>query len=332
MDSLAFLDRAPRASPEPIYVVLGDEDFLKRLVHAALRRIVLESESESFGLSTFAPDKVTFADVCDELATLPFAGSRRLVVVENADKFVADSRELLEKYFSQPAATGTLVLDVRSWPANTRLARMLGDKATIVCKAMAAYRLPAWCVKWAAAQYGKQLSAAAASLLVELAGSDMGQLDQEISKLAIYVGSANRIDVDDVDKLVGSSRAENMWKIFDAIGAAQTGAALKILDGLFDKGEEPLRILGALSSELRKLAQASRMSEQGLPLSRALAEAGIPPFALKRGEQQIQHLGKGRTEKLYDWLLEVDFGMKGASQLPARALLERLVVRLARGA
>src|SRR6516165_6188100 len=102
MDSLAFLDRAPRASPEPIYVVLGDEDFLKRLVHAALRRIVLESESESFGLSTFALDKVTFADVCDELATLPFAGSRRLVVVENADKFVADSRELLEKYFSQP--------------------------------------------------------------------------------------------------------------------------------------------------------------------------------------------------------------------------------------
>src|SRR6516162_5046544 len=99
MDSLAFLDRAPRASPEPIYVVLGDEDFLKRLVHAALRRIVLESESESFGLSTFAPDKVTFADFCDERPTLPFPVPRRRVVSKNPDNFAADSGKFLKKYF-----------------------------------------------------------------------------------------------------------------------------------------------------------------------------------------------------------------------------------------
>src|SRR5437870_5034731 len=136
MDCNAFLDRASRASPEPIYVVHGDDDFLRRQVIAAIRTIVLPSESDSFGLATYAGDKATFADVRAELETLPFTGPRRLVVVETADPFVTASRALLEKYVAQPAATGTLVLDVKSWPANTKLAKMLGDQATIGCKAM----------------------------------------------------------------------------------------------------------------------------------------------------------------------------------------------------
>ena len=58
----------------------------------------------------------------------------------------------------------------------------------------------------------------AARLLVDLIGSDMGLLDQEILKLAIYIGDGKRIDSGVVDLLVGNSRAENTWKIFDLIG------------------------------------------------------------------------------------------------------------------
>jgi DNA polymerase-3 subunit delta len=329
MDGLAFLDRAARASPEPIYVLHGDEDFIKRQVLAVLRKVVLESEDDSFGLTSFPGDKAVFAEVRSELETLPFAGPRRLVIVENADPFVTASRALLEKYFSQPSKNGTLVLDVKSWPATTKLAKMLGDPATIVCKAMQAYRLPAWCMKWMP-QHGKQLSSDAASLLVELVGSDMGLLDQEMKKLAIYVGTNKEVTAADVDTLVGSSRAENMWKIFDAIGAGQSGPALTILDRLMDQGEEPLRILGAFSMQLRRLAQVARLSQHGLPIVRAMNQAGVPPFAQKGCEQQLRHLGKQRTDQLYDWLLEMDLGLKGSSQLPPRALLERLVVRLAR--
>jgi DNA polymerase-3 subunit delta len=60
-----------------------------------------------------------------------------------------------------------------------------------------------------------------------------------------------------------------------------------------------------------------------------MEEAGVPPFAQKGCEQQLRHLGTARTERLYDWLIQVDLGLKGSSQLPPRTLLERLVVRLA---
>src|SRR5262249_61119345 len=141
--------------------------------------------------------------------------------------------------------TAVLVLDVKTWPSNTRLAKMIEDAASIVCKAPAAYRLPPWCVQWAASRYGKQLSNPAATMLVDLIGAEMGLLDQELQKLAIYVDDRAKIDLPEVDKLDGNSRAENTFKIFDAIGAGDARHAHPSLDRLFTQGEEPTSNLRA---------------------------------------------------------------------------------------
>jgi DNA polymerase-3 subunit delta len=329
MDSLSFLERAAKSKVQPIYVLYGDEPFLKRQVLAALRALVCGGADDSFSTSTHPGDKATFAAIHDELETLPFLSPRRLVIVENAEPFVTRYRATLEKYVAAPAATGVLVLDVPSWPSNTRLAKLIPDSGSLSCKAPTAARLPEWCVQWAANRHGKQLATAAARLLVDLVGADMGLLDQELAKLAVYVGDANRIDTKDVDALVGNSRAENTWKIFDLIGAGNSGEALTLLDRLLDQGEDPMRLLGAFSLQLRRLAQAARGSAQGKTLSAALEDAGVPPFALRAAEQQLRHLGRARANRLYDWLLETDLGLKGSSQLPPRTLLEQLVVRLA---
>jgi DNA polymerase III subunit delta len=328
MDSLTFLEKAPGLEPQPLYALYGDGDFLKRLVVAALHRIVLPSEIESFGFTTYTGDTAEWAAVNDELHTLPFLGPRRLIVIENADPFVSEYRGQLESYASAPSASAVLVLVAKTWTSTTRLARMLDNRVTIECKTPPAYRLPDWCRNHAAAAYDKQISVQGARLLVDLVGPEMGQLDQELAKLAAYAGKAKSIEVEDVDKLVGSSRAENMWKIFDAIGAGDTATALGILDRVFDQGDEPIRILGAFSMQLRRLTQVARLTEQGRSLGQAADEAGIPPFAQRSTEQQLRHLGRRRLDQLYDWLIEVDLGLKGSSPLTPRTLLERLIVRL----
>src|SRR5438876_664990 len=105
MDSLTFIERAPRLKPLPVYVLHGDEEFLKRQALQALRQVVLGSAEESFGASSHPGDKASFAAVRDELLTLPFLAARRLVVVEDADPFVTKYRSLLEKYAAEPATT-----------------------------------------------------------------------------------------------------------------------------------------------------------------------------------------------------------------------------------
>jgi DNA polymerase-3 subunit delta len=330
MDSLAFLDRPRKGKPQPVYALAGDEDFLKRQVVVALRQWVVGEGDDAFGFSSYPGDKAVWSTIHDELQTLPFLGGHRLVVIEGADPFVTKHRPALEKYVAAPSSTGVLVLVVNTWPSNTRLAKVLGTGGTITCKAPPAARLPEWCARWSEAQHGKQLTGPAAQLLVELVGPEMGLLDQEIAKLAAYVGEAARIDAGDVDKLVGHSRTEEVWAIFEAIGGGRAGEALAVLDRLFDQGSAPQAILGAFSYQMRQLARAGRLIARGKPLPAALAEAGVHQWGADRVEKLMRHLGRRRLARLYDWLLEMDLGIKGGSQLPEKLQFERLVVRLAR--
>lgn len=331
MDALAFLGKVKK-KPEPLYVVYGEEDFLKRQVLQAIRRTVVaeEADADDQAFSTYPGDRADFAEVLDELATVPFFSSRRLIVVENADPFVTKHRPLLEKKLADLPAANTLVLEVKSWPANTRLAKMVDPARSISCKGPPPYKLPQWCTEWAAARYVKKLPGNAAALLVDLVGVEMGLLDQEIAKLAVYVGTKETISVEDVDRLVGRNRAESTWKIFDALGSGQAEQALTLLDRLLDQGEEPMRMLGAFAFQLRKLAMAGRLALQGRPMTAALEQAGVAPFGLKSAELQLKHLGRRRVVRLFDELLQLNMDVRGDSPLQPRVLLERFLVRLAR--
>jgi DNA polymerase-3 subunit delta len=329
MDSLLYLERSTKVALLPLYVLYGDEPFLKRQVLQRIRFQALGAEGDEAGMSVHAGDKAAFAAVHDELQTVPFFSPRRLVVVEDADAFVTRFRTTLEKKVKELPETGVLVLDVKTWASNTRLYKLVGDESSIHCKTPPAYRLSQWCVQWARSRHQKELAGPAAALLVELIGEEMGLLDQELEKLAVFVGDRARIESADVDKMVGNSRLQETWKIFDAIAAGRSGEALTILEKLFDQGEEPLRILGAFSMQLRRLAKAGRLAGQGKTLRSALEQVGVPPFALQGAEQQLRHLGRRRANRLYDWLLEVNVGLKGGSPLPERTQLERFVLKLA---
>jgi DNA polymerase-3 subunit delta len=329
MEAIPFLANA-KAKLGPLYIVAGDEPFLKRQVIRTLIKRALGDEADAQSISTYAGDKTTFAEVFDELETVPFFDPKRVVLVDNGDPFVSKYRGELERKLTHLPATGLLMLDVKTWAANTRLAKMIDNAATIVCKAPASARMPAWCTEWCISQYQKQLPMPAASLLVDLAGPEMGLLDQELIKLSIYVGAKAKIEVTDVEKLVGNNRAADTWKIFDAIAAGNVKGAMAILNRLFDQGEEPMRMLGAFSMQLRRLAQATRLSAHGMSLGAALAQSGVPPFATGSAETQIRHLGRRRLDRLFDWLLQINMDLRGGSALPPRTIFERFLLKLAR--
>src|SRR5262249_31927559 len=135
MDSLGLLERIDRLKPQPIFVLHGDEAFLKRQVLHGLKKQLLGPDADSFALSTYPGDKVRWATVRNDLATLPFFSPRRMVVIDDADPFVTEERKKLEKYVAEPAPTGVLVLMVKSWTTTTNLAKLL-DKSTITCKTL----------------------------------------------------------------------------------------------------------------------------------------------------------------------------------------------------
>ncbi|HZZ81029.1 MAG TPA: DNA polymerase III subunit delta [Gemmataceae bacterium] len=327
MEALAFLANT-KAKLGPLYVVHGDEAFLKRHVLRALRKRALGDQDDEQAASVHVGDKAVFAEVFDDLDTVPFFYPRRVVIVDNADPFVSKYRGELETKLNHLPATGLLILDVKTWASNTRLAKMIDNSATIACKGPESFKLASWCIDWCVSNYGKQLAADAARLLCDFVEPEMGLLDQELLKLSIYIGNRPRIEYTDVDTLVGNNRAQDIWKMFDAIAAGNIKGALAIIDRLFDQGEEPMRIIGAMAWQLRRLAEATRLNAQGLTVGSALSKAGL--FKAREAEALMRHLGRRRLDRLYDWLMQINMDLRGGSQLPARTLFERFLLRLAR--
>jgi DNA polymerase-3 subunit delta len=331
MDALDFLE-SHSTNLASVYAVFGDEDFLKRQVIQAIRRRVFGSEADEFGLSTYAAESAQWPEIQAELETRAFFGPVRLVIIENADLFVTQARPALEKYVARPAPTGILVLELRSFPATTRLAKSLTGSASIACKALPPARAVDWCRHWATQRHEQSISAAAARLLVDLVGPELGLLDQELAKLSVFVGPGQGIGEKEVDLLVGNSSEANTFKVFDAIATGDIGAAMQVIDRVLAQGDEPLRVLGAFTYQLRNLVRIVRLTQQGHRIREAFDTLGVPPYGRTRLEQLARHLGKKRIDRLYQWLIETDQALKSSSQLPERVLLERLVARLAQPA
>lgn len=330
MDALTFIEKSTKTKPAPMFAVTGDEDFLRREARAKLVADLLEDADPEFAVTAYPGESAAWATVKSELETLPFLAPRRVVVIEQADTFVTDHRSQLEKYVADGASRGVLILEVKKWPSNTRLAKALGPSATIVAGAPFVGKLPAWCRARAKSHYQCELASDAAEWLVEIVAQSMGVLDQELAKLAAFVGNEKVIRREHVDQMVGRSRNAEVFKIFDVIGQGKPAAAMTILRRLYDQDEEPLAILGAVSWQLRRLGAVSRLARAGLTLQEAFNQAGVQPFARGGMETLLRHLGRARMDRVYDWLLEIDLGMKGGSTLPDKLQLERLIVKLAR--
>jgi len=332
MDALPFL-AAAKVKRHPIYALSGDEDFLKRLVRERIIAAALGGEDPAFAVAIYMGDKLDFSSVRNDLDTLPFLSPCRIVVVENADTFVTEHRPALECYVGQPNVASVLVLELKTFPETTKLAKALPDSAKISCKSLPTYKLSAWCVEWAMSHHQKKLDMDAAEALVELVGTSMGQLDQELAKLASAIGEKPAIRIEDVQQFVGRSKSADVFRILDAVGEGKPGEALSILEELFAQGEDPMAILGPLTAQLRKLAAVGRLHlSDGLPLGPAMDAAKVPswPRARESCERQLRHLGRRRLEKLTEWLSDINLGLKGGNPLPERVQVERLVVMLAR--
>ena len=69
---------------------------------------------------------------------------------------------------------------------------------------------------------------------------------------------------------------------------------------------------------------------KGQSLGSALAQAGVVPYFVGAAEAQMRHLGRRRLDRLYDWILQMNMDLRGGSQLPARVLFERFLLKLRR--
>ncbi|MHC5540417.1 DNA polymerase III subunit delta, partial [Singulisphaera rosea] len=221
MHAIDFLRDPAKTPAKPVYAVFGDDTFLRRESLVAITKQALGGVDDDLAVTRFAGEQTGLADVLDEVRTLPFFSKRKVVIVESADAFITAHRKGLESYVEHPSSAGTLVLSAKSWPSNTKLAKVLEKTGLAVdCKGANERTLMTWLVHLAKSRFGAHLDDEASRLLLELVGPEVGLLVAEVDKLSVYVGKRAKIHRDDVAKMVGAGRVDDVWNV---LGAATTG-------------------------------------------------------------------------------------------------------------
>src|SRR3954464_14987509 len=168
VEALEFLSHPAKHPPANVCAVFGDDAFLKGEVLSKLRKQLLGTDDGEFGLTVFSGREVQLRDVRDALSSVSlFGAGQRVVIIEDADTFVSDHRPELEDYVVRPAK-GVLVLDVKTWPANTRLAKAVAASGLAIdCNPPKERQAKSWLTQRAKAVHNVRLEAAAADALLE---------------------------------------------------------------------------------------------------------------------------------------------------------------------
>lgn len=331
MHAIDFLRDASKTPARPVYALFGDDAFLRREALTEIGRAVLGEAGDDLGMVRFAGEQATLADVLDEVRTLPFFSKRKLVVVESADPFVSAHRKELETYVEHPSTAGALVLSVKLWPSNTRLAKLVEKNGLAVeCKGPHERVLTSWLVHLARARFAAHLDDDAARLMVELVGTEVGLLVADLEKLSVYVGEKAKIRREDVARMVGAGRVEEVWNVLEAATTGRGDLALELLDRLLGAGEHPVGLLAAMSAALRRVHHAGQLRRARMGFEEACREAGIHRAGWEQTRKQHAHLGPRRVDQLPQMLLQADLDLKGSSSLTPRVVMEMLLLRLAR--
>ncbi len=322
----------------------GDDAFLRRETTTSLLQLAgLDVEN----IRSFDGDECAWLDIHDELATLSLfeADALRVAIVTNGDKIVKDWRAQLEKWCSSPAESSLLVVELNSFPANTKLYKIVDKQGWCIgCswptsgrgKAPVAGEVKKWIAVWAESRHGLKVSAAQTQLILDAVGPESGLLHQELAKLALYADERGKISDEEIRKYVGSWRSRTTWEIADAIADGRIPEAFLQLERVFSAGEHPAAIIPQISWSLRRFGMAASLilqaQRQGkkLPAQAAIGQCGFWGNDAKLAESRLRRMGLRRAGKLLDWLLELDLKIKGSHSSTPRAIfaLEEFCLRL----
>lgn len=347
-----FLNKPVGNLPVGMCVLFGSERFLKTLAikHLTGADQPTNDANAEYSITKFDSGSATWSDVHDELSTRSLFGGDgpRIVIVDDADKFVSENRDRLESFAEGSGGTGLMVLVVDSWAKSTKLyKRVEKNGVQIDCgppkksarsKTADPAKVNQWLVSRAKSNHQFSLPKQGAQLLFDLTECEFGRMEQELSKIALFADDKGNVPIETIKQVVGGWRTRTMWDAVDAALSGDAGKALDLLDLIFRGGEHPLALFGSLSWSLRRYANATeevlRQMRSGRKpnMQAALKSSGLGGWGGENAEAHLKQIGSGRAKQLSQWLLEADLQLKRshAHESRGRLVLEKLFVKLAK--
>jgi DNA polymerase-3 subunit delta len=313
----------------PIHLLWGDDEAARQRALDALVEKLVDPAWSAINLSRLdGNDLAQAAQALSEARTPPFGAGARLVLLQRSpfcQQCPAELGQQLEASLALIPPDCHLVL-VQSAKPDGRLRTTKALQALVKSGQASerSFQLPAvWdgagqleLVQRTASEMGLKLAPAAAEALAEAIGSDSARLASELEKLSLHAGGGSAgagrpITAEAVRALVGGVSTSSL-AVGDALLAGRPADAIALVDALLAANEPALRIVAALSSQIRGWLWVALLDQAGQQDVNAIAKAaGIGnPKRIYVMRKQIRGQRPASFLRLLSQLLEVEAALK----------------------
>jgi DNA polymerase-3 subunit delta len=354
----------------PLVLVCGEDDFA---VKQRAKQIYLQWTEEFGGMDHEIIDAAVshsgealkaLAKLREAMQTLPFFGSGKVIWLQSCN-FLSDERAATKDVLESLAALADEMKEF-SWQ-NVRLLITAGkvDKRKGFYKALDklgtvetfaglsvddrdwADQAEAWALKGLGARQ-KEISDEALGELIDRVGPNARQLDNEVEKVALYVGDRKEIEFDDVATICTRNKMARAFALGDALGDRDLPRLLARLDEALwevklDPQKSEIGLLYGLISKIRAMlllkemvregwikpgtdysrfkAQLERVPKDQCPEDKRFNPLSLNPYVLFKALPQVQRYSEAELVRAMDLLFQCNL------RLVSTSLDESLVVQ-----
>lgn len=333
----AFEKHLADASPQHfslIYTVLTKDDFIRKTSTDLLVKYLMPKEgSRSLSCRTIDGSRTELQPLLQELNTRGLFADKRVIVIEQADQLSKQICEKLESYLSRPSKDCYLVFTAGALNHSTRFYKALEKEGVILEIAEEKpWEKEKTVQEWLVGQahrLGKNMEHQTAQLLVKQIGSDYAILNQELEKVACFIGERKIISENDVRTICITQSTDNAWQLGEAIFRLDGGGALKIVKGLLSSDASVFfGLIRQLRSQFQTAFQICSILANGgdqAEISRQFPY--LRGQILERQLQASQKYGMARFKKGMILIDETELKAKNSS-IDVALLADLLIIKL----
>lgn len=329
------VERFLKAPPPDAHVVLlyGQDQGLIGARRGQLLGHWVDDAGDAMAVTVLTADEVRQdpARLADETRSFSMLGGRRAVRIIDAGDAVSDALKAVLGFAAVEAPV--LVEAPRELAPSSSLRKLCekdGRAAAIPCYRAEARDLPRLVTEGLAAR-GLTAERPAIDHIAQHAGADRAVLDQELEKLALYLGEeARTVRFEDAAVCVGDSSALELDQLFHATSSGETRRALELLDRLLAAKQTPVGIVRALANQWRRLWRLALEVERGGAVDAVVEDAKPKIFfrAKPAFKRALERRRAGRLRADLAALVTAERDCKTTGR-PAELVVRRVVLRLA---
>jgi len=316
------------------YLITGTD---RPKVTRALRRLrdrVGEDATETLNASESSGEDA--AASCNALGL--FAVERRLVVVEQVERWKAADVKAVQEYLRKPAPTSVLALLGEEVKRDSALAKAVAKAGEVLIYDIPTTRgrkadLPKW-VEQQFRERGIVIDHDAARALVELAGDNADELVTEVDKLTTWA-AGERIGEREVAELVPARADAPPFDLTDAWGRRDVAAVLAASERIVERsGNAPrdvfLRIAALVTNHVTRVRECQALDAEGVPPAAAADRLKRNRFYVQKLYEQAHNFSEEELGDAVIRLARLDLALKGGSKLPGELEFTRALIDITR--